>query len=54
LILSADKTSSFFLPKMHVVEKIEIITAIITHTLKLWISLLIRLWSLQNEQFMCS
>jgi len=32
----------------------EIITAIITHTLKFWISLLIRLWSLQNEQFMCS
>ena len=36
-ILSAIKTSSFF-PLKHVLEKIEIITAIVTHTSKLWLS----------------
>jgi len=39
-ILLAIKTSSFLPPNIHVVEKIEIITAIVTHTCKLWILLL--------------
>ena len=54
LILSAIKTSSFFLPKMHVLKKIrDYHCARYTHLNTLDITITKQLRSLQSEQLIC-